>query len=154
MNLRYRQLDDNTRPEGFALYPLLQVFLRHDVNMRPALALVDSGSTDCIFPASLGEVLGIDVPSGRPFQFQSFNFDTTEGFVHKVNLQVTGFPHWIEIDVVFVRSEVMAILGQVGFFDHYQIVFERFKRQFEINTKVGAIIRNKRGHGRGRGRGR
>jgi len=48
----------------------------------------------------------------------------------------------------------MPILGEVGFFDHYQVVFERFKRQFEINTKEDAIVRNRRGHGRGRGRGR
>jgi hypothetical protein len=118
--------------------------------MRPVLALVDSGSTDCIFPASLGEVLGIDVPSGKAHEFQSFNLETTRGFIHKVNLQVTNFPHWIEIDVVFIESEVLPVLGQVGFFDSYQVVFERFKRQFEVNTKVDAIIRNKRGYGRGR----
>ena len=97
----------------------------------------------------MGEVLGIDVPSGTPHKFHSFNLETP-GFVHKVRLQVTGFSHWIEIDAVFIESEVMAILGQSGFFENYQIVFERFKRQFEINTKTDAIIRNRRGHGRGR----
>lgn len=152
MNIKYRQLDDKTRPEGFCLYPLLQVFLRHNVNMQPVLALVDSGSSDCIFPASVGELLGIDIRSGKPHEFHSFNLIPTQGFIHRVNLQVTGFSHWIEIDVVFIEQEVMALLGQVGFFDHYQVVFERFKRQFEVNTKVDAILRNRRGYGRGRGR--
>ncbi len=67
-----------------------------------------------------------------------------------INLQVTGFSHWVEVRAAFVESEVMPVLGQSGFFENYQIVFERFKRQFEINTKVDTIIRNKRGHGRGR----
>lgn len=58
MNIKYRKIDDETRPEGYWFYPLLQVFIRHGVNMRPVLALVDSGSSDCVFSASLGEVLG------------------------------------------------------------------------------------------------
>ena len=150
MNIKYRKVDDETRPEGYWFYPFLQVFLRHGVNMRPVLALVDSGASDCIFSASLGEVLGIDVRAGKAHNFHSFDLKETQGFVHKVNLQVTGFSHWIEVDVVFIESEVMPILGQSGFFDNYQIVFERFKRQFEVNTKTDAIIRNKRGDGRGR----
>jgi hypothetical protein len=92
-------------------------------------------------------VLGIDVPSGKPHQFRAFNFQETQGFVHKVHLQVTGFSHWVDVDAVFIESEVMPILGQQGFFESYQVVFERFKRQFEINTKEDAIIRNKRGYG-------
>jgi hypothetical protein len=150
MNFRYRKLDDNTRPEGYSLYPLLQVFLRHGVNMRPVLALVDSGASDCIFAASLGEVLGIDVPTGKPHEFHAFDLKDVRGFDHTVHLQVNGFPHWIEIEAVFIESEVLPILGQRGFFEHYQVVFERYRRHFEINTKTDAILRNKRGFGRGR----
>lgn len=150
MNIKYRKIDDDTRPEGHSFYPLLQVFIRCELNMRPVLALVDSGAADCIFSASIGEVLGIDVTSGTPHKFHAFDKKETQGFVHTVHLQVTGFTHWIEVEAVFIESEVIPILGQSGFFENYQIVFERFKRQFEINSKVDAIIRNKRGHGRGR----
>lgn len=150
MNIRYRKIDDETRSEGYWFYPLLQVFIRHGINMRPVLALVDSGSSDCVFSASFGEVLGIDVQAGRPHQFHGFDLNAVRGFVHKVQLQVTGFDHWIEIDAVFIESEVLPILGQQGFFESYQVVFERFKRQFEINSKTDAVLRNKRGYGRGR----
>lgn len=149
MNVRYRKIDDETRPEGCWFYPLLQVFIRSGVNMRPTLALVDSGSSDCVFSASFGEVLGIDVPAGQPHQFHAFDLNPVRGFVHKVQLQVTGFDHWIELNAVFIESEVLPILGQQGFFESYQIVFERFKRQFQINSKTDAILRNKRGYGRG-----
>lgn len=150
MNIRYRKIDDDTRPEGYSLYPLLQVFIRHGVNMRPILALVDSGASDCIFSASLGEVLGIDVPTGKPFKFHSFDLKDVQGFTHAVHLQVTGFPHWIDVDAVFIESEVLPLLGQRGFFANYQIVFELYKQQFEINTKTDAMIRSERGFGRGR----
>lgn len=148
--MRYRKLDDKTRPEGYSLYPLVQVFLRNGLDMRPVLALVDSGASDCIFSASLGEVLGLDVPTGKPYQFHAFDLNEVCGFTHKVHLQVQGFSHWIEVEAVFIEAEVMPLLGQRGFFENYQVVFERYKRSFEINTKTDAIIRNKRGHGRGR----
>ncbi|HUE82985.1 MAG TPA: hypothetical protein VMM84_12800 [Pyrinomonadaceae bacterium] len=150
MNINYRKLDDATRPEGYSLYPLLQVFIRHGVDMRPVLALVDSGASDCIFSASLGEVVGIDVPTGRPFEFHAFDLKDVRGFIHTVQLQVSGFPHWIDIEAVFIESEVLPLLGQRGFFENYQIVFERYRHQFDVNTKTDAIIRNRRGHGRGR----
>ena len=151
MHIRYLKLPDKTRPEGYSFYPFLNIYLRNGVNMRGTSALLDSGSLDTIFPASMGEVLGLDIESGKPHEFQSFNLQRTQGFVHKVALQVTNFPHWIDIDIAFVQSEhVVPVLGQLGFFDNYQIVFERFRRTFEINTKEDALVRNRRGHGRGR----
>ena len=117
MNIKYRKVDDETRAEGFWFYPFLQVFIRYGVSLRPVLALVDSGSSDCVFSASLGEVLGIDVSSGKPHQFHAFDLKEVRGFVHKVSLQVNGFPHWIEVEAVFIESEVMPILGQQGFFE-------------------------------------
>ncbi|HEV7398093.1 MAG TPA: retropepsin-like aspartic protease [Pyrinomonadaceae bacterium] len=154
MHIRYRKVPDNTRPEGYALYPLLQAFVRSRVNMQGLLALVDSGASDCIFPQSLGDVLGIDVPSGKPHEFQSFNAAPVPGYVHKVSIQIADFSTWLEIEAVFIESECVPILGQIGFFDHYQIVFERFRKVFEVNTKEGAVIRNIRGHGKGRRRNR
>jgi hypothetical protein len=98
----------------------------------------------------VAEVLGIDVVTGRQHQFYGFNKQPTTGYVHQVGLQVQGLPHWVSVDAVFIGSEVMPILGQYGFFDSFQVVFERFNGRFEINTKADAVIRNKRGRGRAR----
>jgi hypothetical protein len=150
MNIQYRKLDDDTRPEGYTFYPLLQIFLRRDMNMMHVLSLVDSGSADCVFPASVAELLRIDIPSGQPHKFHGFDNRLVSGFVHRVHLQVAGFTHWVPVDAVFLESDGLAILGQRGFFDSYQIVFEKWARRFEVNTKTDAMIRNRRGHGRGR----
>ena len=150
MNIGYHKLPDDTRPEGVSFYPLLQVYLRHDVNMMNVLGLVDSGSADCVFPSSIGELLRIDIPTGTPHEFHGFDSRLVAGFVHKVHLQVAGFSHWVLIEAVFLQSDGMVILGQRGFFDSYQVLFEKWSRRFEINTKEDAMIRNKRGHGRGR----
>ena len=148
MNVRYHKLRDDTRPEGVSFYPLLRVFLRHGVNMQYLLSLVDSGAADCVFPASIGELLRIDIRSGQPHEFHGFDNRLVPGFVHKVHLQVAGFEHWVEVDAVFLESDSMPILGQRGFFESYQVIFERWAHRFEINTKTDAMIRNRRGHGR------
>lgn len=148
MNLQYRKLPDETRPEGYTFYPLLRIFLRHDVNMQYGLALVDSGSTDCVFPASIAELLQINIYSGQPHDFHGFDLKVVQGYVHKVHLQVAGFTHWVPVDAVFLVSEGIPILGQRGFFESHQVVFERWARRFAINTKEDAMRRNKRGYGR------
>ena len=150
MNFQYRKLVDDTRPEGHTFYPLVRIFLRQDMNMAHVLSLVDSGSADCVFPASLGELLHIDIPSGQPYQFHGFDNRLVPGFVHEVVLQVAGFTHWVPVDAVFLECEGMPILGQRGFFDNYQVVFEKWARRFEINTKETAMVRNRRGRGRAR----
>jgi hypothetical protein len=119
--------------------------------MTNLLGLVDSGSADCVFPSSIAELLRIDIRSGTPHEFHGFDNRLVAGFVHTVHLQVAGLNSWVKMDAVFLESDGLAILGQRGFFDSYQIVFEKWARRFEVNTKEGAIIRNQRGHGRRRG---
>lgn len=150
MKIKYREFADDTRLDGISYYPLLQVFLRHEVNIGQMLALVDSGSVDCVFPASVGKLLNVDIRSGKPYEFHGFDFRLVPGFVHRVNLQVAGFTHWVGIEAVFIESDGIPFLGQNGFFESYQVVFERWMRRFEITTKTDAIVRNRRGYGRGR----
>jgi len=67
-----------------------------------------------------------------------------------VHLQIDGFTRWASVDAVFLTSDGLAVLGQRGFFDNYQLVFEKWARRFEVNTKEEAMIRNRRGYGRRR----
>lgn len=87
MNVRYHKLKDDTRTEGVSFYPLLRVFLRHDVNMQYVLGLVDSGSADCVFPASIADLLRIDLRSGQRHEFHGFDNRLVTGFVHRIHLQ-------------------------------------------------------------------
>lgn len=154
MNIRYRDVPNLIGPEGHVKMPLLQVVLRHQQEARLVLTLVDSGSVECIFPESLGRVLGIDVPSGEPRNFYGLANQEANGFMHPLQLQVTGFDHWIEIRAAFVAGNIVPLLGQSGFFENYQVVFERFSRSFQVYTKTDALIRNRIGQGHGRKRTR
>jgi hypothetical protein len=97
----------------------------------------------------MGTLLGIDIPTGEPKTYYGIAGQAAPGFVHSVELRVTGFDQWLKIKAGFVDQDILPLLGQSEFFENYQIVFERYKRQFDVNTKSDALIRNRRGHGRG-----
>jgi len=145
MKIRYLKLPDAHNPTGYSWHPLLQVCMRYGGKGRVFHALLDSGASDCIFPESLGRLLGIDVPSGTPKTYFGIAKQAATGFVHKVDLQVTGFAHWITLEVGFVRGDIVPLLGQNGFFEKYQIIFERFRHQFEVNTRENALMRGRKG---------
>lgn len=147
MKIRYTKLPDVLNPGGYSWYPMIQVCARYGNKGRVLHALVDSGAVDCIFPASIGEVIGIDVPSGEPKTYFGLAEQAASGFVHSIQLQVTGFNHWINIDAGFIDSNISPLLGQHGFFSNYQIIFERFRKQFEVNTRESALMRGRK-HGK------
>lgn len=108
---------------------------------------MDSGAVDCIFPAAIGELIGIDVPSGIPKTYFGLAQQAANGYIHKVKLQVTGFGFWTELEIGFIESDVLPLLGQHGFFSNYQVVFEGYRRRFDVNKKESALMTGrKRGH--------
>lgn len=144
MKIRYLKFPDAHSPGNYSWYPLLRVCLRYGTRSRVFHALVDSGAIDCIFPESLGRLLGIDVLSGKPKTYYGIANQAAPGFMHTVDLQVTGFDHWITTEVGFVSADISPLLGQNGFFEKYQIIFERFRHQFEVNTRENALMRGRK----------
>lgn len=111
-------------------------------------ALVDSGAIDTLFPASLAGELGIDLLSGVRKVYFGLGGNSAVGYLHDCHLQVQGFKQWTPLRIGFVDTIRVPLLGQSGFFEHYQIIFERFKYQFELYPKVDALIRASRGRRR------
>lgn len=145
MNIRYRSIPNPDETGAYSVLPLIQICLRHGNRGRVFLALVDSGAAECIFPESMGTLLGIDVPSGKPKKYYGLANQVASGFVHSVDLQVTGIPQSHTISAGFVSSDIVPLLGQTGFFENYQVVFERFRRLFQVITKSDALVRAKLG---------
>lgn len=145
MKIRYMKLPDAHTPGGYSWYPFLQICLRYGTRGRVLNALVDSGAVDCIFPESVGRLIGIDVRSGKPKTYFGIAKQAAPGFVHTVNLQVTGLSQWLTFEAGFVCADIDPLLGQTGFFETYQVIFERFRHQFEINNRETALMRGRRG---------
>jgi len=148
MRLRYRRLPDFFDPTKFSYYPYLQVGIRYKEKAVLMHALLDSGAVDTLFPASLAVELGIDLLSGVRKVYFGLGGHSAIGYLHDCQLQVQGLKPWTPLRIGFVDTIRVPLLGQSGFFEHYQIIFERFNYQFELYPKVDALIRARRGRRR------
>ena len=54
---------------AYSYYPLIPIGIEYKGNTTGYEALVDSGADWNVFPAVLGEVIGIDVPTGKKQEF-------------------------------------------------------------------------------------
>jgi hypothetical protein len=134
MKFKYLKQRNPANPaQPWVLRPYIPIRLFYGQRSVSVLALVDSGADESVFHASIGRLLGIDVPKGRKKRFVGISGTGADGYVHRVRLQVVGVRDSIELDVGFLDVPgVDAILGQAGFFEYHRVVFERAKEQIEI----------------------
>jgi len=114
--------------------PVIPVKLSRNGKSVQVYALLDSGADSSLFHVSLANELGIDLRSGSHQNFFGISGGAgIDASIHKIRIQVIGDPDPFEIEVGFTDSPgVGAILGQRGFFDHYQVRFERAKEKIEL----------------------
>lgn len=142
MKFRYKKIASDVDPAGYTLHPLIQVSLRYGHRAVDLRALIDSGAADCLFHRSIGEALGIDVESGKPKDYTGIARQSVVGYVHQIELRVQGMSEWVKIQAAFIDDQVIPLLGQEGFFDSFQVVFERYRGRFEVNSRARYRLRH------------
>lgn len=135
MKFEYFRLPNFNNPNRpWIARPLVPVVLSYGGKTVEVLALVDSGADAALFHASLAREIGIALEAGTKQTFYGISPDKgIEVYLHKIRLQLKGASDNIEMEVGFTESKgVGALVGQSGFFDHYQITFEKSKDRLEI----------------------
>lgn len=119
-----------------ALRPVIEIEFEYEKGKFKYFVLIDSGADYCIFHAAIGELLGLKIEEGRPLTFYGTSGEPQKAYFHKVKFKVGGHDH--ECEVGFSREmEQLAygILGQIGFFDKWNVKFEYEKENIEIKPK-------------------
>ncbi len=140
MKFHYRKYTFQKKSELLGLLvprPVIEVFLGRDGQFVPCDAIIDSGADVCIFPADIGEQLGIDVRSGE--QGFSTNLQTgalEETFLHRITLKIGEFYYHTIVSFSYAPQRInYAVLGQLGFFDLFIIQFDLVKEQIELRSR-------------------
>ncbi len=97
--------------------PVIPIKIINKTKEYGYLALVDSGADFCIFHGEIGELLGIPVNKGRTSPL--FGVTSGEGFV--------GFSYDLKYP--------LGILGQKGFFEFFQVMFDFKKKIVDLRPK-------------------
>jgi len=104
------------------------------------IALIDSGADYCIFHASMGEVIGLDVRSGKKMEYFGIAGVKQTAYFHEIVLSVGGWKFDCYVGFSYDFDQMpYGVLGQDGFFDKFKIVLDHNK--FEIELKENPHIK-------------
>lgn len=138
MKFKYRYLRDTSGSgRNYLRLPMLQVRLGVGPNHADVVGLVDTGATDCLFDRDVADALGIKfTDSDVTREYFGVGGQSVIGHIHLIRFQIQGFSEWVEIEVGFIDAKLpYQLLGQSGFFDNYEISFQRYRGRFEIKSR-------------------
>jgi hypothetical protein len=96
---------------------------KHSPPCRKFEGVIDSGASICLFHASIGRGIGINIEKGEPDKTMGISGVATDIFVHTVSLHVLG--SMFKIKAGFSDDLPLAgLLGRLGFFEHFKITFD------------------------------
>jgi hypothetical protein len=124
LKLPYRKVPDGKG--GFGYYAEVPVNIALPTKNAPRSkrfgAIIDSGASRCIFNAEIGKAIGLDVPKGE--------VETTLGITGPSNTYLHDISLYAPGGIIAIRAgfsadlPVAGILGMIGFFDSFKILFD------------------------------
>ena len=114
--------------------PRIRVRLFHNDRFIDLLALVDSGADDCLFPMEVATELNLPLDSQKANLYGGIGAGHISATFTHVRLNVAGDITFLSMPALATLQSVVPILGQAGFFDRFEVKFNR-RKQF-IDLKV------------------
>lgn len=102
-------------------------------------AIIDSGADLCIFHGQIGEILGLKIESGKLLKFSGISGQQLAAYFHDIELEVGG--HKFNCYAGFskeIDNMPYGLLGQIGFFDLFNVIFDYNKQVLELKLRNNA----------------
>lgn len=117
--------------------PVIPIDILHGGSAITYEVLVDSGADECIFDAQIGELLGIDVPTGRRRTVSGITGTEEVCYVHPVTIRVGK--HLLELEAGFLPRMGRfgyGVVGQKGFFHFFIVKFDLRREEIELKIRA------------------
>jgi len=96
--------------------------------------LLDSGAHVSIFPAEIGEVIGLKIKNDKTQPIYGIGGQSIETYRHDVIIEVGGWP--FDAIVCFTYDKIsFPVLGREGFFNLFEIKIDYSKETIELKPK-------------------
>ncbi len=119
-----------------ALRPVIPIEISYNGKSIRHAVLVDSGADWCVINAEIGEALGIKIKNDKPHEFMGISGKPETGYVHVVGIKVKSVRY--NTPVIFASSlkeDRYSIVGQVGFFDQFDIRFNYKRKEIVLRNR-------------------
>ena len=125
--------------------PIVALLLNRGERNVIAYATVDSGADNCVFPASIGIALGVDIPNPRSSLFSGSRDERQIAYYEEIQATILpmesaeigadqepiSFPLYAGFCET-LEHVGMGLLGQEGFFSRFKVNFHNSQNFFEI----------------------
>lgn len=117
---------------GEVYYPVIPTRISYGYSLgRVFHALLDSGAGKNLFPAELGELLGMKIKKGKTTSILGIGDIEIKGFTHRIKIFVGTASFETEAD--FSYEQRVPLLGRNGFFNHFErVIFREDARTIEL----------------------
>lgn len=125
MKFAYKNYPNPKGGQDWAAFVNVQIAnaAKHSPPTKRFEALIDSGASRCIFHASLGQAIGLDILKGEVEETVGVSGKPTPTYLHNVSLYVMG--GIIKVRAGFTdQLPLGGLLGRIGFFEHFKITFD------------------------------
>lgn len=116
--------------------PFLNIRIKNGNREFQTRALIDSGASITIVNKEIAEkILNLNWKTGIPFKTTGIIGQSQIIYINKVDLEIVNFPNSSKtIDIGVIDSNNFGVLlGQIGFFEFYNVAFCYSKKYFYIN---------------------
>lgn len=111
--------------------PIIEIIVKSENNFAIYPVLIDSGADYCIFNIELAKALGIKLTKKR-IDFRGVGKEKVKGFWGEVGIKIGNQTYQIKTIFAEISNFGHGILGQQGFFDHFDVKLSYQKQTIEI----------------------
>jgi hypothetical protein len=120
------------------LRPIIPIQLKRGEHTIGYHVLIDSGADMCVFDASMGRVLGIDISKGKKEVLYGVGGKASLSHICPITIRVGRKDYVIEANFIEDAGNHIVpygVVGQRGFFEHFKICFDRKKEEIELKAR-------------------
>ena len=114
--------------------PIIPILLLSDTHFAIYKALIDSGADYCIFSTDLAVLLGIDLSYKNKVSVTGVGGHEVKGYWKKITIRIGDIIYSTKIIFGEISGFGHGILGQKGFFDHFDVKLSYNKQIIELDS--------------------
>lgn len=112
--------------------PIVPVILKSSTQVILYSGLIDSGADYCIFSIDTAKALNIKLSLKDKVKFIGVGEEKVTGFLHDIEIKVGDEMYKTKVIFASISDFGHGILGQRGFFDHFDIKLSYKNKSIEI----------------------
>ncbi len=126
MTYRYKEITPSIRR------PIIEIIVKTESKFAIYPALIDSGADYCIFTTELATALEVKLQKKKTI-FMGIGKDKVVGFWGKVEIKLGNKSYETRVIFAEINKFGHGVLGQQGFFDHFDVKLSYQKQTIEID---------------------